>query len=145
VAEAMPIQPPGGANPIPAGQSSGQSSATEPSQATPDANAVYRVGSGVSPPRLITSVDPEYTDLARKKKISGICTVEMVIDADGNPQGVRVIKSIGKDLNPKLKKAAEGLDQSAVNAVSQYRFKPAEYQGKPVPVRVKIEVSFKMF
>ncbi len=132
--------------------SSSQSSPTEPLQATPDADGVYHVGHGVRPPRVITSVNPEYTDLARKKKISGICVVGLVVDAQGNPQNIRVVRSIGKDLesigkdlDPKLKKAAEGLDQNAINAVSKYRFSPAEYQGKPVPVQVNIEVNFKMF
>ena len=141
VAEAMETQPPGSGNPIPAGQSS----AAEPSQATPDADGVYRVGHGVRPPRVITAVDPEYTDLARKKKISGICVVGLVVDAQGNPQNVRVVRSIGKDLDPKLQKAANGLDQNAINAVSKYRFSPGEYQGKPIPVQVNIEVSFKLY
>jgi TonB family protein len=145
-AGAMPIQPPGGVNPIlPAGQSSGQSSATEPSQATPDADGTYHIGHGVRPPRVITAVDPEYTDLARKKKLSGICVVGLVVDAQGNPRNIRVVRSIAKDLDPSLKKAADGLDQNAINAVSKYRFSPAEYQGKPVPVQVNIEVSFRTF
>ena len=46
---------------------------------------------------------------------------------------------------PKLQKAAESLDQNAVNAVSRYQFIPAEYQGMPVPVRVNVEVDFKFF
>ena len=129
---------------------SGQSSNT--TQATPDADGVYHVGHGVRPPRIVSSVDPQYTDLARKKKISGICVVELVVDTEGKPQNVRVVrsigtdlKSIGKDLDPKLQKAAEGLDQNAVNAVSRYQFIPAEYQGMPVPVRVNVEVNFKLF
>lgn len=138
-ATAKPTQPPGSRS---SSQPSNQSSATEPPQATPDADGVYHVGRGVRPPRVITSVDPEYTDLARKKKISGICVVGLVVDAQGNPQNIRIVRSIGKDLesvggdlDPKLKKAAEGLDQNAVNAVSKYRFSPAEYQGKRFPCR----------
>lgn len=148
-ATAKPTQPPGSRS---TGQPSSQSSAIEPSQAAPDANGVYHIGHGIRPPRVITSVDPEYTDLARKKKISGICVVGLVVDAQGNPQNIRVVRSIakdlesiGKDLEPKLRKAADGLDQNAINAVSKYRFSPAEYEGRPVPVQVNIEVSFKMF
>ena len=71
--------------------------------------------------------------------------VGLVVDAQGNPQNVRVVRSIGKDLDPKLQKAANGLDQNAINAVSKYRFSPGEYQGKPIPVQVNIEVSFKLY
>jgi len=145
-AQAMPVQPGPGSS-AQADQSSSQSSAngaktTEP---TPDANGVYRVGHGVKPPRILTSVNPEYTDLARKKKISGVCVMELVVDAEGKPYDVRVVRSIRKDLDPKLKKAADGLDQNAIRAVSQYRFSPAEYQGKPVPVHVNIEVNYQLF
>jgi TonB family protein len=133
------------------GWQSGQSTSQPPAnganttQATPDADGIYHVGHGVKPPRIVTFVDPEYTDLARKKKISGVCVVELVVDTDGRPQNVRIVRSIGKDLDPKLQKAAEGLDQNAINAVSRYQFIPSEYQGKPVPVRVNVEVNFKLF
>jgi hypothetical protein len=54
------------------------------------------------------------------------------------------VKSIGKDLDAKHKKAADGLDQNALSAVSKYRFSPAMYQGKPVSVQVNIEVALKI-
>jgi Gram-negative bacterial TonB protein C-terminal len=56
-----------------------------------------------------------------------------------------VAKSISEGLKPKLKKIAEGLDRNAVEAVTRYRFAPAEYQGKPVPVHTSIEVSFNVY
>jgi len=39
----------------------------------------------------------------------------------------------------------KGLDEKAIEAVKQYRFKPAMYDGHPVPVELNIEVSFKLF
>jgi protein TonB len=38
-----------------------------------------------------------------------------------------------------------GLDEKAVEAVKQYKFKPAMMQGKPVPVEINIEVNFQLF
>jgi len=93
----------------------------------------YRVGGDVKPPRLIHSVDPEFTKEARKAKFSGVVEVYLVVDEDGNPTHVRVVRSAGM-----------GLDEEAVKAVSQYRFKPATKDGKPVKVEVYIEVSFQM-
>lgn len=108
-------------------------------------DGVYEVGNGVLPPKVISSVSPMYTDKASIKKVTGTCLIELVVDAQGSPQDVRVVKSIGEGLKPKLKKAAESLDENAVKAVSQYRFKPAEYQGKPVPVHQKISVDFQVY
>jgi TonB family protein len=118
---------------------------TKITQATPDPEGVYEVGNGVLAPQVISSGDPEYTDQARRKKLSGSCEVELVVDAQENPREVHIVKSIGEGLKPKLMKIAEGLDQNAMKAVSQDRFKPAEYQGKPVPVHLKISVDFQIY
>jgi TonB family protein len=118
---------------------------TKTHQATPDANGIYEVGDGVSAPKVLSTVNPEYTDMARKKKMSGGCVIGPVVDAQGNPQDIHVARSVADNYEPKLKKIAEGLDQTAMKAVSQYRFNPAEYQGKPVPVHVKIEIRFQIY
>lgn len=107
---------------------------------------VFPVGNGVTAPRVLSSVDPVYTPEARAAGITGNCTISLVVNAQGNPEQVRVARSIEEGLSPNLnfdlRHAAESLDQSAVGAVSKYRFAPATYQGKPVSVSVNIEVRF---
>jgi TonB family protein len=95
---------------------------------------VMHVGDGVSPPVLIYSVDPKYSTKARSAKYQGICVLSLIVDKHGNPQNVRVVRKLGM-----------GLDEKAVEAVQQYRFKPAYYKGHPVPVQVNIEVRFKIY
>ena len=92
------------------------------------------VGGGVAAPQLIFAPDPEFSDEARRAKFQGVCVVSLVVDAQGNPQRVQVVRHLGM-----------GLDQKAVDAVKQYRFKPATLQGKPVPVEVNIEVTFRIY
>jgi len=87
----------------------------------------------VKPPKLIHSVDPEFSKEARKAKFSGVVEVYLVVDEDGNPTHVRVVKSAGM-----------GLDEEAVNAVSQYKFLPATKDGQPVKVEVYIDVNFQI-
>jgi periplasmic protein TonB len=94
----------------------------------------YHVGGGVSAPLVLSAVDPEYSDEARRAKFTGIVVVALVVDPSGMPQRVHVIRRLGM-----------GLDEKAIQAVQQYRFKPAEYQGKPVPVEVNIEVIFQIY
>jgi periplasmic protein TonB len=95
---------------------------------------IYHVCGGVSAPLVLSSVDPEYSDEARRAKFTGIVVVALVVDPSGMPQRVHVIRHLGM-----------GLDEKAIEAVEQYRFRPAEYQGRPVPVEVNIEVNFQIY
>ena len=95
---------------------------------------VMRPGGGVSAPLLIYSVDPEFSDEARRAKYQGICVVELIVDAQGHPQNVHVVRSLGM-----------GLDERAVDAVKQYRFRPSYFEGHPVAVIINVEVNFRIY
>ncbi|MGI8770232.1 MAG: energy transducer TonB [Acidobacteriaceae bacterium] len=94
----------------------------------------YQVGGGVSPPVVIYSVEPEFSDEARRAKYQGVSVVSLIVDAHGMPQRVRVIRKLGM-----------GLDEKAVEAVQQYKFKPAMFQGHAVPVVINVEVNFRIY
>ena len=95
---------------------------------------VMRVGRGVSAPDLIYSVDPEFSDEARRVKYQGVCIVELIVDEQGHPQKVHVVRWLGM-----------GLDEKAVQAVEKYRFKPAYFRGRPVPVYIDVAVTFRIY
>ncbi len=94
----------------------------------------YHPGGGISTPKIIYSVEPEFSDEARRAKYQGVVVISLIVDAQGNPQHVRVVRQLGM-----------GLDEKAVEAVKQYKFKPALMQGKPVPVEINIEINFQLF
>ncbi len=85
-------------------------------------------------PEVIVKVDPEFSEEARKAKFMGVVTVELIIDIHGMPQNVQLVRGVGM-----------GLDEKAIEAVKQYKFKPAMENGKPVPVKMDIEVNFQIF
>jgi TonB family protein len=116
------------------GLGSGDGSGLGPGTAGGTGGGVYHVGGGVSAPTVLSAVDPEYSDEGRRAKYTGIVVVALVVDAQGSPQNVHVVRHLGM-----------GLDEKAVEAVRQYKFKPAEYQGRPVPVEVNIEVNFRIY
>ncbi len=93
----------------------------------------FRIGGGVSAPSVLSKVEPEYSEEARKAKWQGTVVVSVIVDEFGRPRNVRVQRSLGL-----------GLDQKAVEAVSQWRFKPGLKDGKPVPVMATIEVNFRL-
>ncbi len=96
---------------------------------------IYRVGGGISAPVPLNDVEAEFSDEARRAKYQGICEVALIVDAQGMPQNVHVIRPLGM-----------GLDEKAVEAVRKYRFKPAMKDGKiPVPVMVTVEVNFRLY
>jgi periplasmic protein TonB len=94
---------------------------------------VMSVGGGVSAPVVIHSVDPEFTEQARQQNYSGTGSIQLIVDANGNPQNVHVAGHLGM-----------GLEEKAIAAVRQYRFRPAMYQGHPVAVQMIVEVDFRL-
>jgi TonB family protein len=99
-----------------------------------DDRALRRVGGDVSAPVLIYSVAPEFAQEAKKAKIAGNVLVNLVVDQNGIPTNVRVVRGVG-----------HGLDEKAVEAVSKYRFKPSMEHGQAVPVEINVEVNFQIF
>ena len=95
---------------------------------------VMHAGSAQVPPKLIYQVEPEFSEEARKAKFSGDVQVYLVVDTEGRPTRIRVARGVGM-----------GLDEKAVEAVRQYKFKPAMQNGKPVPVDLYIDVNFQIF
>ncbi len=94
---------------------------------------VYKVGGGISAPEAISSPDPEYTDEARQAKKQGTCVLSMIVDAQGHPRDIRVVRGLGF-----------GLDAKAIDAVREWRFQPAAKDGNPVNVQISVEVEFRL-
>ena len=83
-------------------------------------------------PKAKHSPKPHYTKKAERENIQGIVLVQATVGADGRPQNVAVVRSLGY-----------GLDEKAVEAVKKWRFSPAiGRDGKPVAVPVTIEIAF---
>jgi TonB family protein len=95
--------------------------------------ASVKVGPGVTPPKLLTKVEPEYTEEARSMKVSGTVLLKVVIDTDGTAKSYELINGVGY-----------GLDEKAVQAISLWKFKPGEQGGVPIAVQAQIEVNFRL-
>jgi TonB family protein len=104
-----------------------------PAVSRPSSAAAYHVGSGILPPSLIQKVEPEYSEEARLAKYQGTAVVAVKIGTDGTAQDMRVVRSLGF-----------GLDDKAVQAISQWHFKPGTKDGEPVTVMATIEVNFRL-
>jgi TonB family protein len=100
----------------------------------PAPEKIYKVGNGVTPPLLVHSVDAEFSKKAKDAKYQGVSVVSLVVDADGMPRHVHTIRKLGM-----------GLDEKAIEAVRQYKFKPSMLHGKPVAVQITIEVNFHIY
>ncbi len=94
----------------------------------------YRVGGGVSAPRVLYSPNPEYSEEARKAKFQGTVVLWLVVGADGRPREIRVARALGM-----------GLDQKAIEAVRTWQFEPAKKDGVSVPVQINVEVNFRLY
>jgi TonB family protein len=90
---------------------------------------VTRVGPGVVPPRIVRRVQPRQPGGATQR--SGTVLLDAVIEDDGIPRVVRVVRSLSWEM-----------DEAAIEALEQWRFSPAERDGEPVKVRMDVEMNF---
>jgi protein TonB len=97
-----------------------------------DSAEVHKPGAtGVLMPTLLKEVKPEYPLSKRGSGIQGIVTLDCVVLPDGSVGDVRVARGLDPDL-----------DQEAIRSMRQWRFKPGQKDGKPVPVQVSVEIAF---
>ena len=115
------------------GVGSGKGNGVGPGTGGGFGGGAYRIGGGVSAPSVLSKVEPEYSEEARKAKWQGTVVLQLVVDDMGRPQNLKVLRSLGL-----------GLDQKAIEAVEKWRFKPGMKDGKPVPVMATIEVNFRL-
>jgi len=99
----------------------------------PAAAQTYKVGQdGVKSPVLVTEVKPVYTEKAKARGVRGSVELVAIVKADGTvAEDVRVTKSLDPDL-----------DEQAIIATRQWRFRPGTKDGKAVDVEVQIELTF---
>ena len=135
---APPSAGPGFGGGIGTGQGTGVGSGTGgglgPGQGAGTGGGVFSVGGNVSAPIPIYKPEPPYSEQARKAKYQGTVVLWIIVTAQGNVSDAQVVKPLGM-----------GLDQNAVNTVRTWKFKPAMRNGAPVPVKVMVEVSFRLF
>jgi protein TonB len=91
----------------------------------------YKVGNGVTVPRLLRQVDPRYTQDALERRIQGTVSLDVVVGRDGVPSRIRVVGSLDS-----------GLDQEAISALRRWRFSPGTLAGSPVDVEVVVVMEF---
>ncbi len=94
---------------------------------------VYRPGNGITLPQLVREVKPQYTSDAMRAKIQGTVWVECVVRPDGSVGDAHVIRSLDSTF---------GLDEAALAAARQWRFRPGTRMGEPVSVLITIELTF---
>lgn len=96
---------------------------------------VLRAGlDGVGVPECVDCPPPEYSGVARAAKFQGTVELSLVVNTEGRAESIFVLKGV-----PFL------LNKQAIDAVQKWKFKPAEKNGKPVPVRVPIDITFRLY
>ena len=94
---------------------------------------VYTPGGDVKPPKVVHYVEPEFSASSKEAFVEGVVKLKTTVTPDGLPSDIEVTKGLN---------AQE--DQSAVEAVKQWRFQPGTKAGEPVHVRVSIEIAFNL-
>ena len=111
--------------------SAGPQSGNKQAEAEKETEPVYELGDGITPPRLIRQVNPEYS-IKKGVGVKGSVAIALVINSKGIPENPKVVQG----LDPEV-------DKSAIEAIKQWRFSPAQKDKKPVAVKVTVEVQFR--
>ena len=85
----------------------------------------------MQPPKLIHVVEPAFDPKSEEAFTSGVVRIRIVVTLEGGVRDPKVIAGLN-----------DRQDKKAVEAVTQWRFKPARRQGEPVNVRATVEVNF---
>jgi TonB family protein len=96
-------------------------------------SVIYTTKDGVSLPEVVHEVKPQYTRAAMNAQIQGSVVLACVINESGDVGDVTVTRSLDSE---------HGLDQAALDAAKQWKFRPGRKDGKAVAVRVEIEMTF---
>jgi TonB family protein len=100
---------------------------------SPDCSSVWSSIPGKQGLYPLFTPDPGYTDQARKAHVQGVVLVSAIVGTDGIVRDAVVQKGLGM-----------GLDEKALEAVRQWRFRPELEDGKPVSKAVRVEVAFRL-
>jgi TonB family protein len=103
-------------------------------QYMPKDASIKVVSEGMTPPKVLNSIDPSSNEYAQKYGIAGMELVRTVVDATGVPRQMAIERPIGF-----------GLDEKAVEAIKNSHFTPATVNGQPVPVVVDLVVTFRIY
>jgi TonB family protein len=99
----------------------------------PQQTVIYEAGDGITLPVVVREVKPQYTPEAMQNKIQGSVFLHVIVGVTGDVTDVTVTESLDREY---------GLDDEAVRAAWQWKFKPGTKDGKPVPVRVIVQLTF---
>ncbi len=97
------------------------------------AQKIYKIGPGIVPPKVLEKVEPNYTDEARAAKIEGTVALSVVVGTDQRVHDIKILKSLDA-----------GLDANAIQAIRAWKFQPGTKNGKPVAVRARIDVNYRL-
>ena len=111
----------------------GQGDGLGPGEGGGSGGGVYRPGNGVETPQPLRQARPNYTSEAMRAKIQGEVIIEAVVLPDGTVGDAKVVRSLDKNF---------GLDEEALKAARQWRFRPGTRFGEPVAVLVTIALTF---
>ena len=96
---------------------------------------ILRAGlDGAGLPECVYCPPPDYNDVARAARFQGTVELSLVVTTDGRAESIFILKGV-----PFL------LNKQAIDAIQKWKFKPAEKNGKPVPVRVPVDITFRLY
>jgi TonB family protein len=101
-------------------------------EATLEKSGVVPLKTATAAPKAVHAQDAKYTKEAKSLHIEGRTVLGVVVDSTGTAVNIGILEPLGM-----------GLDEEAVSAVKQWKFRPSTFNGQPVPARINVEINFR--
>ena len=111
--------------------SNGQTQDAESKKSSPKEDPVYEPGKDVKAPKLIHYVEPQFSPSSKEAFVEGTVKISVIVTTDGIPTNLKIVNGLNTQE-----------DQTAIEALKQWRFQPGTKAGQPVKVKVTVEVDF---
>ena len=112
-----------------AAASSAQDAPAKPGEVVYD-----RLLPGMTHPKVVHQIEPDFSGRARRKKIQGTVTMSIIVTPDGKVRDAQVVNSLDKDL-----------DKNALDCVAKWQFEPGTKDGQPVAMRMDVQINFHLY
>lgn len=109
----------------------GNNSGVDEDEKSSAVDPVYEPGGDIRPPKLIHYVEPKFSRDSKEAFVEGTVKISTIVTVEGEASECHVTAGL-----------TEGQDKTAMEALKQWRFQPGTKEGKPVRVRVTVEVGF---
>lgn len=118
-------------SPLPAQEAKPAPDTKSDAKSNAKSDEVYTAGGDVKAPKIIHYVEPDFSPSSQEAYVEGVVRLSAIVNVEGLPTDLKILSGLNAEE-----------DQTAVEALKQWRFKPGTKNGQAVRVKITVEINF---